>query len=236
MAKAVIDYADNECKDDNLFLLGDYNMYSSSESAYQTLIGGQTFRFEDPINTSGNWNNNGSFASVHTQSTRSSSSNSCFSAGGLDDRFDQILCSEAVVEGDDQMVFVPNTYFAVGNDGNHFNSSINSGTNYSVSSTVLSALYSLSDHLPVIADFDVDMQGLSTDEFKIPALPNPMRQPFEFGGYTNNYSLTLVAMDGRVVFRKAVNEHKILQQLPTGVYTALWTKKGFTKASKLMVW
>jgi len=48
--------------------------------------------------------------------------------------------------------------------------------------------------------------------------------------------LTLVAMDGRVVFRKAVNEHKILQQLPTGVYTAFWTKKGFTKASKLMVW
>lgn len=134
------------------------------------------------------------------------------------------------------MVYVPNTYFAVGNDGNHFNSSINSGTNYSVSSTVLSALYSLSDHLPVIADFDLDMQGLSTEEFKIPALPNPMRQPFEFGGYTNNYSLILVGMDGQVVFRKAVNEHKILQQLPTGVYTALWTKKGFTKASKLMVW
>ena len=236
MAKAVIDYADNECQDDNLFLLGDYNMYSSAESAYQTLIGGQTFRFEDPINTSGNWNNNGSFASVHTQSTRSSTSNSCFSAGGLDDRFDQILCSEAVVEGDDQIVYVPNTYFAVGNDGNHFNSSINSGTNYSVSSTVLSALYSLSDHLPVIADFDLNMQGLSTEEFKIPALPNPMRQHFEFGGYTNNYSLILVGMDGQVVFRKAVNEHKILQQLPTGVYTALWTKKGFTKASKLMVW
>ena len=236
MAKAIIDYVDNESQDDNLFLLGDYNMYSSAESAYQTLIGGQTFRFEDPINTSGNWNNNGSFASVHTQSTRSSTSNSCFSAGGLDDRFDQILCSEAVVEGDDHMVYVPNTYFAVGNDGNHFNSSINSGTNYSVSSTMLLALYSLSDHLPVIADFDLDMQGLSTEEFKIPALPNPMRQPFEFGGYTNNYSLVLVAMDGRVVFRKDVDEHKTLQQLPTGVYTALWTKKGFTKASKLMVW
>ena len=33
-------------------------MYASSEPGYQTLIAGSGFRFEDPINSSGSWNNN----------------------------------------------------------------------------------------------------------------------------------------------------------------------------------
>jgi hypothetical protein len=236
MAKAVIDYIDNDCPDDNVFLLGDYNMYSSSESAYQSLVAGQTFRFDDPIGSGGNWNNNSSFASVHTQSTRSSSSNSCFSAGGLDDRFDQILCSEDVLDGEDGMVYVPNTYLALGNDGAHFNSSINSGTNFSVSANVLSALYNLSDHLPVVADFEIDQQSLETAEWSLPKMPNPLRQPFSFQGYHKEWSLALYNLHGRLVFEKNAGAEKVLDGLPKGMYTAVWTKNGRVKPAKLMVW
>ena len=49
--------------------------------------------------------------------------------------------------------YVENTYRAYGNDGKHFNLSVNAGENDSVSSNVADALYYASDHLPVIADF-----------------------------------------------------------------------------------
>ena len=163
MAAAIIDYIENDAVDANIMLMGDYNMYGSSESGYQTLIAGNGFRFEDPINSSGNWNNNSSFAAVHTQSTRNGGTKKVFLMVDLMTGLIR-LCSEELLEGDDGMTYVPNTYFAVGNDGNHFNDPINAGTNYSVSTSVLNALYTLSDHLPVIADFDIDMQGLSSTE------------------------------------------------------------------------
>ena len=236
MAGAIIDYIENDAVDANIMLMGDFNMYASSESGYQTLIAGNGFRFEDPINSSGSWNNNSSFAAIHTQSTRNGGSNSCFSGGGLDDRFDQILCSEDIIEGEDGMVYVPNTYFAVGNDGNHFNDPVNAGTNYSVSSTVLSALYSLSDHLPVIADFDIDLQGLNTAELEVPVLENPMRQPAQLADYYLRYGLAIYTLDGRKVFEKPEGEPATVQGLPTGLYVAHWSKDGRSTTTKLMLW
>ena len=171
-ATAIVDWIDGHSFE-NIFLLGDLNTYSSNESAFQSLIGGNTFRFEDPITSNGNWHNNSNFASIHTQSTRTSGN--CHSGGGLDDRFDHILCSEEVIEGDAQITYAPNSYFAVGNDGNHFNNAINSGSNYSVSSAVLSALYALSDHLPVIIDIEIEGQHLAIESHEGNwNLPNPM--------------------------------------------------------------
>lgn len=171
-ATAIVDWIDAH-NFENVFLLGDLNTYSSNESSFQSLIGGNTFRFEDPITSNGNWHNNSNFASIHTQSTRTSGN--CHSGGGLDDRFDHILCSEEVIEGDAQITYAPNSYFAIGNDGNHFNNAINSGTNYSVSSAVLSALYALSDHLPVIVDIEIEGQQLALASHEGNwKLPNPM--------------------------------------------------------------
>jgi hypothetical protein len=80
-----------------------------------------------------------------------------------------------VIEGDEQITYAPNSYFAVGNDGNHFNNAINSGNNYSVSSAVLSALYALSDHLPVILDIEIEGQHLAIASHEGNwTLPNPM--------------------------------------------------------------
>jgi hypothetical protein len=51
------------------------------------------------------------------------------------------------------MAYVGNTMWAVGNDGNHFNDSINAQPNTSVSVAVANALHNASDHLPVVAQF-----------------------------------------------------------------------------------
>lgn len=163
--EAVMDYVKLEVDDENVFLLGDLNTYKSQELCYQNLINYTLpqYRFYDPINAPGVWNNNGSFAYLHTQSTHTSGG--CFSGGGLDDRFDHILVSDAVINNDDDMEYVNNTYTAVGNDGKHFNKSIIDGTNSSVPGNVLQALYDLSDHLPVAMEVSVRTNGLSTKEY-----------------------------------------------------------------------
>jgi len=150
-------YLSQHYPSDNYLFMGDLNLYKSSEAAYQTLTNysNTSYRFYDPINKPGNWNNNSSFAAVHTQSTHSSS-NGCAASGGLDDRFDFILISNALKTGSKHITYVNNSYKAIGNDGNHFNKSINYGTNNSVPANVLNALYNNSDHLPVVLELDLD--------------------------------------------------------------------------------
>ena len=144
------DYIDARPQNRNHFICGDLNVYRSTESCYQTIVTGGLNPFFDPINTPGNWNNNGSFASLHTQSTRNGQNLDCGSQGGSDDRFDQILVSGSVITGSDSLVYLANSYAAIGNDGNHFNSSlIAAPTNSQYPDSVVNALYYMSDHLPV---------------------------------------------------------------------------------------
>jgi hypothetical protein len=160
-------YIQYDAEDDNIILAGDLNIYKSQEAAYQQLTQHQNsnIRLYDPLNSPGNWSNNGSFAQLHTQSTRSSQTNGgCFSSGGLDDRLDHILISDDIRDNLDDMSYINNTYWAVGNDGLHFNDAINDGTNNSVPSAVLAALYGLSDHLPVMAEFDIKKQTIGVAE------------------------------------------------------------------------
>jgi len=136
------------------FLAGDFNMYDASEDGWNNLTDAgsdQDGRANDPINQAGNWNNNSYYASVHTQNTRAN-------AGGLDDRFDFILVSDEVDNASEVNV-VADSYTAFGNDGNHFNQSINDGTNSAVSSDLADALYIASDHLPVYLDVSFEAQA-----------------------------------------------------------------------------
>ena len=144
-------YIDSRPPNRNHFVCGDLNVYRSTEDCYQTLVSGGFNPLYDPINTPGTWNNNGSFASVHTQSTRNGENLDCGSQGGSDDRFDQILVSGTVLSGSDSLIYLANSYDAIGNDGNHFNSSlIAAPVNSQYPDSVVNALYYMSDHLPVV--------------------------------------------------------------------------------------
>ncbi len=144
-------YLDSKNNIENVILGGDFNVYTSAEAAYNTILNGGNVKLLDPINTSGVWNNNSSFASVHTQSTRSGSLGDGGSFGGMDDRFDFIFFNNDLPSGAKGLTYVPNSYNALGNDGNHFNKSINaSPTNTSAPNNVIDALYYMSDHLPII--------------------------------------------------------------------------------------
>jgi hypothetical protein len=212
-ADAIIDFVDNIDFEENIILMGDLNVYSSYEDAYQSLTAGNSFRFEDPVASPGAWHNSSTFAALHTQSTQMTSG--CFSGGGLDDRFDQILISEAISEGDAMMTYSNNSYFAVGNDGNHFNQAINSGTNYSVTSDVLDALYSCSDHLPVICDFDMGSFMSTPEWLKNWPLPNPMPKNY-FLEIPATSSLEIMNLLGQIVLE--TNKSAVIPALPSGTY------------------
>lgn len=144
----------------NVVLGGDFNFYTSNEGGYQVLMGG-TQPLRDPINMPGTWTNNGTFAGIHTQATRSLSNPfyDCGSVGGMDDRFDFLLVADSLMYQDHDVFYIPNTYQALGNNGSTFNTRINNPINTtSVPRAVLNALFYNSDHLPVLMDLGLHLR------------------------------------------------------------------------------
>lgn len=154
MALSTMNWLKNNMQPGNFLVMGDFNVYNSSEPAYQHFINPQSqyqaFTFYDPVNQPGNWHNTGSFAKFHTQSV-SSSGTGCQASGGMDDRFDFILASEKIMQGTANVPYISETYKALGQDGLHFNKSITDPPqNNAVPQDVLDALGNNSDHLPVV--------------------------------------------------------------------------------------
>ncbi len=179
-AEALMAHLSNSVTDKNVIFCGDFNVYTSSESAYQELINYTVSheRFVDPVSQNGSWHNNSNFAAYHTQSTHSSSSNCYYSSGGMDDRFDFILMSKGIENSSDKMNFKFNSYRTIGNDGAHFNQSINAGTNTSVTPAMADALYEFSDHLPVVASFEVELSGIGLAENRMNSNDIRYNSPF----------------------------------------------------------
>lgn len=154
-ANSIVNYINSFGKRKNIIIMGDYNVYVNTEPGFANLVTNTDTlnRIVDPLNKLGAWNNNSTYSNIHTQSTHTTQTGG-FSSGGMDDRFDIILCSKSLMVDSLKMRILPQTYIPVGNDGQHFNLAINAApTNTSVPSDVLNALYNMSDHLPIRADF-----------------------------------------------------------------------------------
>jgi hypothetical protein len=163
----LMSYLNTLNKKANYLVMGDFNVYSSSEQCYQNLINysNTNILFYDPINKPGDWNNNYNFADYHTQSTHYTSTSDCPATGGMDDRFDNILESEYIKNGTDHILYLPGSYHAVGQDGNHYNDAINNGTNSSAPVAIIDALFAMSDHIPVALNLRVN-QTVSINEYE----------------------------------------------------------------------
>jgi hypothetical protein len=133
----------------HLIFAGDYNIQSSGEAMFQTLVAPGAGQAHDPLNASGSpgspvtWRDNAAYKSIHTQDPD----------GPLDDRFDFQLVSDEMLDGEG-LSLIPNSYRAFGNNGTHaLNGAITTGNG--ASATVLNALRQNSDHLPVVADYQL---------------------------------------------------------------------------------
>lgn len=186
----------------NYLFLGDLNLYNSSEIAMQHLLNNPkpAYRFFDPVNQLGEWTSNPAFANFHTQSTQIQSD--CHSGGGLDDRFDFILASRAILEGSDKVQYIEDSYHTLGQDGLRFNKALLSlPANFSAPETVIEALAANSDHLPILLSLAIDQTPAATrdlfyqgallatnnpinDNLRIYHRNIPLGTPFELTVYT----------------------------------------------------
>ena len=181
------DHIDSKPNTKNIFFGGDFNIYSSSEPAYQSLINDGVFPLIDPL-PAGSWHNNDSYSMYHSQSTRTAQFGGG-ATGGMDDRFDFILFSDDVLNGSNSVQYINNSSYAVGNDGNHFNLSlIDPPLNTSVPDSVLQALYYMSDHLPVVCDIEIQSSIIPSEYFL--DLKVYLEGPFE----GNNMNTNLIGL------------------------------------------
>lgn len=214
--QTVVNYLNGLPKKGNYFFMGDMNVYSSTEACYAQLINNTNVqgKLYDPVNKPGAWNANSNFTNLHTQSTRTTSLPDGGVTGGLDDRFDQILVSDYIMKDSAHVKYLPNSYKVLGQDGNHFNKAINAApTNNAAPAAVIQALYEMSDHLPVYADFVIspamppvnDILSLSVnDEVKI---VNPFHEQIIIQFPENRagaVTCTLYNTDGKQLFRQPV--------------------------------
>ena len=236
MAINTMNYLEAYYRECNVLIMGDFNLYTSSEPAYQALTNQTTYPnsyFIDPLYPYGvgNWNNNSSYKNYHTQSTHQNDDDDCHSYGGMDDRFDFILMSENIYGGRDGLRYVGGSYNALGQDGNRFNRSINNPTNTAVSQAVADALFYNSDHIPVTMELiygNLDTDELTNNELSYDIFPNPANERINIRFYQNNSgraNLLLFNTLGQVVYfddifvDNSVNEHVIpVDNLPKGLY------------------
>ncbi len=120
---------------------------------YQHLLSSGNGQAFDPINTPGSWNGNTTFKSVHTQSPANTGSLG-LTGGGVDDRLDFQLTTGEFLDGEG-LSYLSGSYHPFGNNATHTccNSNIDTGTG--ASPAVLAALMTASDHLPVVADYQL---------------------------------------------------------------------------------
>jgi exonuclease III len=160
MALDLTQYLESMNPESYVIVGGDFNVYNSSEPAYQELLDEtNNIVLKDPINAPGYWSNNDDFSYLHTQSTLTNNSHlirpggsSDGATGGLDDRFDFLLVSDNMLNVG-ELYYVESSYNAYGNNANCFNDNINdSGCAGSYSQNLRDSLYKMSDHLPVVME------------------------------------------------------------------------------------
>lgn len=252
MTRALMKFLANNNYQGNIIIGGDFNLYRSTETAYQDLVNfweNPNIRFFDIINpnkTTQVWTNNANFSNFHTQSTTNSSG--CFSGGGMDDRFDFILISNDIKNGTKGVAAKLNSYRALGQDGIRFNNSIDVPTNTSQPANVIAALKGLSDHIPVYLELKIERTTLSVKTNNQTLqwnYQNPINENLKIwieNAENEVYELQAFDLMGKLVWNKKeiqthqnqINEN--IASLAPGTYVFLLTnskgEKGFGRIIK----
>ncbi len=214
----------------DFLVVGDFNIYGADEYSYRKLVAvnpGVSGHAVDPLSMTGVWNDP-AYAAFHTQSTRTRAFGSG-ATGGLDDRFDMILVSQSVAS-QGGVFLVPGSVRPFGNDGQHYNDSINRLPNLAVADSIANALHLASDHLPVVCElvFEHPMSvvrsdGESQTRFQMYQYPNPF-SPQDGTGLTIRFRVNTPAATVVTVHNILGEEIGILQSAAShdGTQTARW--------------
>ncbi|NVJ89753.1 MAG: T9SS type A sorting domain-containing protein [Flavobacteriaceae bacterium] len=197
---------------------GDFNFYTSNEEGFKKLIDTSNYiQIIDPINrlcpdfpNDGKdyfdadydntyfWNNS-TFADVHSQSTRTSTSNGA--GGGMDDRFDFIMLSKNFSTSS-ELYYLNSSYKTIGNNGNCYNSFVsNSDCSGTYPQNLRDALYNFSDHLPVVLEIENVQSVLNTTSFNTSKLKYTLKNnTLNLGNSVN--TINIYNTLGQLVYHK----------------------------------
>jgi hypothetical protein len=200
-AQAIMGYLDAFGRPGNFIVMGDMNMDTYNATPFQAMVAhsNANTKMNDPINLTGTWSNNNNAKHAWSQSTRTSSNNDCGSGGGLDDRFDIILCSNSLMNSSDHIRYTPGSYWVPGNPF---------APNRAVSTTVSSSMVPMSDHYPVMVTLEVDRLVAAQEPLPESDLVQVMGQPASGslrlrvggdGGLDGATTLQLVDLQGRIL-------------------------------------
>jgi hypothetical protein len=134
----------------DVLYVGDFNIGASTEQSIVNLEASGSGQAFDPLNEPGNYAENSAFQGILTES-----------ATDLRYRDDLQLITATVKSGATGMQYIPNTYSAFGNNGTTaVGGTVNASSNTALTglpnrSAVLTALTEVTDHLPVVADYDL---------------------------------------------------------------------------------
>lgn len=199
-----------------VIVCGDFNIYGSSEPAYQALLSNNGGYLFDTLNLTGTWNF-ANYAQFHTQSPRTTRFNGGAN-GGLDDRFDMILFSRPIAK--DSIYGYNGDMVVFGNDGLHYNKALTDPPQHpTLSDTIIQALHYASDHLPLSASFyngDRDL-GLTKHKAFTVYLSNYMGQNCLVNETDETLNAKVYDMSGQLICA-ALFQEKMCLNLSSGIY------------------
>ena len=136
---------------------------------------------------------------------------------------------------------MPGSFRVVGNDGMHYNQGIDEGTNFSVPANIRSALYAISDHLPVLVELEVQRLGIGLDETA--AAQRYWQQTRDANGVTSLYwrgplPTQVDAYDayGRWVHTQRVEQNNQPLERPSAASGLIFLRAGNGSSSATYTW
>ncbi|NBW87011.1 MAG: hypothetical protein EBR23_09335, partial [Planctomycetia bacterium] len=213
----------------SVIYVGDFNLQTSSEAAYQNYLAAGNGQAFDPINRPGSWSGNRSFLDIFTQAP-SANPPTGFATGGLDDRYDFQLVTGGMMGGGG-LTYTTGSYHTFGNNGSvPLNGSLNDSASTALPglanrTQVLDLLTTVADHLPVVADYAF----LSGGQVASPAItvsPGTLAAPLATTAGTastaQSFSVSGTALTGSLTVTA-----------PTGLEVSLSTAGGYAATLSL---
>lgn len=236
-AQELKDYLATRTNRENVLVGGDFNFYGSdTETAWNTILSGSGVTLVDPINTPGHWHTDWGYADIHTQSPRTTQFDGGAN-GGMDDRFDFIFMSPDLNGWGNQAKYVDGTYKALGNDGNHYNKAlIDDPWNTSYPANIIWNLYSMSDHLPIYMEIEVQRtyNSIVEEDYQVLAYYNFNDRSIVIesqGANLIDETFVIYDMSGNEVQAgqlKSQNATVKLENLSKGLYILRLANNGYT--------
>ena len=234
-ANEIMNWIFQNAEEENVLVLGDFNIKVASEPAFQTLVfnSDTDIRLVDPISKTDNWAGS-SNAIYHTQSTRDNTPD-CGVPGGLDDRFDMILMNPVLSRGNKNLSYVKDSYEVLGNTGISYNTSLRCDGN-GLPMVICNNLRLISDHLPVVMELQVENPSATSVKRAVQELPglavsiqeNPFQETLTLQVESKDptlgpYQLAIRSLTGQTLsthtFSAQTQTHEFsFSSYPSGVY------------------